>query len=140
MEIKWNEEVVDILSGLAELKRARVEGSEVVTETIHNWISEYFKCVNYEGTSILEYKKTSNAIIRITVLTEKIVINVDAFEDFIKFNRITNTQDVDTLLKFDLDTFKTEDNVILTKKIVFELLDQFTVEAIENYKTKRIYV
>lgn len=140
MEKKWNEEVVELLNDLHELKTAEIEDTQVITKVLYTWVEQYFNDSNFNNSSILNYKITSNTYLRLTVLQKKLVISVQGFEELITINEIINSTDSKKLYEFNIGSFKSKDNKILSRKVLFDILDTFTKNAIENYEKELVYI
>ncbi|MFJ7914808.1 MULTISPECIES: hypothetical protein [unclassified Lysinibacillus] len=137
---KWNEEVVELLVDLNSLKMAERSGSESITNVLFSWVEGYFSQNNFEGSLVLNYTKTSKKYIRITVLQKKLLISVDGFADVIKINTLENNQEVNTVEEFYIGTFISEKNNLLSRKVMFNILDDFTKLAVESYIKEKIYL
>ncbi|MEY2363827.1 hypothetical protein R6U76_16510 [Lysinibacillus capsici] len=140
MEKKWNEEVVELLIDLNDLITAEKNGSESLTNLFYKWVEDYFGQNNFEDSLVLNYTKTSANHVRITVLQKKLIISVDAFADIIKLDKIVNGREYNRIDDFTIGTFKNGNSRILSRKVLFDILDGFTKEAIENYLSERIYL
>lgn len=140
MSKKWNEEVVELLVDLNDLLTAEKKGSETLTNLLYMWVEEYFGQKNFENSLVLNFAKTSKNHLRITVLQKKMIISVNTFGDTIKIDKIINGLETQEMGNFVIGTFKNEKSSILSRKVLFELIDEFTREAIENYVTDRIYL
>ncbi|WP_446937100.1 hypothetical protein [Lysinibacillus fusiformis] len=140
MEKKWNEEVTELLVDVNDLITAEKSGSENITNLLYTWIEDYFDQKNFDGSLVLNYTKTSAKDIRIIVLQKKLIMSVDAFADIIKIDTIVNGRECNRIDDFSIGTFKNGKSLILSRKVLFDILDKFTKEAIENYTTERIYL
>lgn len=140
MEKKWNEEVTELLVDVNDLITAEKSGSENITNLLYTWIEDYFDQKNFDGSLVLNYTKTSAKDIRIIVLQKKLIMSVDAFADIIKIDTIVNGREYNRIDDFSIGTFKNGKSLILSRKVLFDILDKFTKEAIENYTTERIYL
>jgi len=140
VEKKWNEEVIELLVDVNDLITAEKSGSENITNLLYTWVEEYFGQKNFDGSLVLNYTKTSAKDIRIIVLQKKLIISVDAFADIIKIDTIVNGREYNRIDDFTIGTFKNGKSLILSRKVLFDILDEFTKEAIENYITERIYL
>ncbi|MFP7200193.1 hypothetical protein SFC08_04385 [Lysinibacillus halotolerans] len=139
MEKKWNEEVVDLLKDLNDLKTASYTDYTKFIEILYSWIDQYFDKTNFEDSRLLNYQKNSSRI-SLTVLQKRLVIWVNAAEEVIRINEINDIQEHVTINEFHINTFKSRENKILSRKLLFEILDSFTKSAIENYENERIYI
>ncbi|MFF6014138.1 hypothetical protein [Lysinibacillus fusiformis] len=140
MEKKWNEEVTELLVDVNDLIIAEKSGSENITNLLYTWVEDYFDQKNFDGSLVLNYTKTSAKDIRIIVLQKKLIMSVDAFADIIKIDTIVNGREYNRIDDFSIGTFKNGKSLILSRKVLFDILDKFTKEAIENYTTERIYL
>ncbi|KGA81438.1 hypothetical protein KQ41_21875 [Lysinibacillus fusiformis] len=140
MEKKWNEEVTELLVDVNDLITAEKSGSENIINLLYTWIEDYFDQKNFDGSFVLNYTKTSAKDIRIIVLQKKLIMSVDAFADIIKIDTIVNGREYNRIDDFSIGTFKNGKSLILSRKVLFDILDKFTKEAIENYTTERIYL
>lgn len=140
MEKKWNEEVVELLVDVNDLITAEKNGSESLTNLFYKWVEEYFGQKNFDGSSVLNYTKTSPKDIRIIVLQKKLIISVDTFADIIKIDTIVNGREYNRVDEFTIGTFKNGKKLVLSRKVLFDILDGFTKESLENYVNERIYL
>lgn len=106
----------------------------------YKWVEDYFGQNNFKDSLVLNYTKTSANHVRITVLQKKLIISVDAFADIIKIDTIVNGREYNRIDDFTIGTFKNGNSRILSRNVLFDILDGFTKEAIENYLSERIYL
>jgi len=140
MEKKWNEETVELLKDMHDLKSAGITSIVEVTNVLLSWVDEYFLKINFERSKILNYGKNSNTTIGITVLQKRLVIWVRGDLEVINIHGINNFNETIIISEFSINTYKSHENKILSRKVLFEILDEFTKGAIDNYLNERIYI
>lgn len=141
MEKKWNEEVVRLAKDLHELKEAeRNEGVRSMINILYKWVEEYFLENKYENSKILDYSIQPRNTIRVTFLSESLLINFDGFGERIIISYIKPNNQDGFDYYYSTETLKSENEEILSSKKIFEILDAFTKKALDNYSKNYVYI
>lgn len=140
MQKRWNEEVVELLKDLHDLKSAETTSIQEITDVLLSWVEQYFLQNNFKDSEILSYRKISNNHLRVTVLQKRLMIVVDGFSGSIKINEINKSDDISTFMEFYIGTFKCKEKKVLSRKILFEILDAFSKNAVEIYEKNEVYI